>query len=91
MNRIATCLLLLCASSMASAHDVRMHGPNGDGGDCSDAKTTAGVLRAPAAKPAGSATSHAKSKAALPLHAGGDDDTSPHMPRWHSFLPGMFR
>jgi hypothetical protein len=90
MNRTATCLLLLCASAMAGAHEVRMHGPNGDGG-CNETKATPSVMQTPAAKPAGSSLSHAKTKAPTTFHAGGDDDNSPHMPRWHSFLPGMFR
>jgi hypothetical protein len=88
MNRIAPCLLLLCVSAMAGAHEVRMHGPNGDGG-CSDAKATPATLATPPAKPAGA--THAKAKTAPVFRAGGDDDNSPHMPRWHSFLPGMFR
>ena len=103
MNRIAPCLLLLCVSAMAGAHEVRMHGPNGDGG-CSDAKATPATLATPPAKPAGAThaatthttthtahATHAKAKTAPLLRAGGDDDNSPHMPRWHSFLPGMFR
>jgi len=92
MNRIVICLILLTASSMASARDMRMHGPNGDGGDCPEAATS-GAAAAPAAattKPAPTAIAHTKAKTP-PLFRGGDDDAMPHMPRWHSFLPGMFR
>jgi len=88
MTRYALCLFLLCSSAMVSARDVRMHGPNGDGGACSE---PASAPAAVASKPAStSAISHAKVKTP-PLFRGGDDDSTPHMPRWHSFLPGMFR
>lgn len=88
MSRYAICLLLLCTSAIVSARDVRMHGANGDGGACAEPAAAVTVV---AAKPTTTtATSHAKIKAP-PLFRGGDDDSATHMPRWHSFLPGMFR
>ena len=91
MIRYAFCLLLLCTSTMVSARDVRMHGANGDGGACAEPTSAPSAPITPAAKPAAvSATGHAKAKTP-PLFRGGDDDSTPHMPRWHSFLPGMFR
>ena len=91
MIRYAFCLLLLCTSAMVSARDVRMHSANGDGGACSEPTSAPSAATAPAARPATTAaTSHAKVKTP-PLFRGGDDDSTPHMPRWHSFLPGMFR
>lgn len=88
MSRYAICLLLLCTSAIVSARDVRMHGANGDGGACAEPAAAPAVV---APKPATTtATSHAKIKTP-PLFRGGDDDSAPHMPRWHSFLPGMFR
>jgi hypothetical protein len=90
MTRYALCLFLLCSSAMVSARDVRMHGANGDGGACAEPASPAGAI-ATTAKPATTtAASHAKIKAPT-LFRGGDDDATPHMPRWHSFLPGMFR
>lgn len=91
MNRYGLCLLLLCISSIVSARDVRMHGANGDGGACPDA-TAASVNPATttAAKPASTTLNPGKVKAPI-LFRGGDDDVGPHTPRWHSFLPGMFR
>jgi hypothetical protein len=92
MNRTAVCLLLLSASWMVSARDVRMHGANGDGGDCPEAAAAAPAAPvATPAKPARSATTHSKVKSPPLFRGGGDDDAMPHMPRWHSFLPGMFR
>lgn len=87
MNRYALCLLLLGLSAFADARDVRMHGANGDGG------AEASVAPAPPptpAKPSGTTTAHGKAKTP-PLFRGGEDDSGPHAPRWHSFLPGMFR
>jgi hypothetical protein len=91
MNRYVLCLLLLCISSIVSARDVRLHGANGDGGACPDS-TTAPVVPATttAAKPAPTTLGRGKTKAPT-LFRGGDDDVGPHTPRWHSFLPGMFR
>jgi len=88
MNRYALCLLLLSLSAFADARDVRMHGANGDGG--SDACAVPAAPAPAPTKQASSATSHGKAKTP-PLFRGGDDDSSPHAPRWHSFLPGMFR
>jgi len=88
MSRYALCLLLLSLSAFADARDVRMHGANGDGG--SDACPVAATPAPAPAKQTSTATLHAKAKTP-PLFRGGDDDSGPHAPRWHSFLPGMFR
>jgi hypothetical protein len=83
------CLLLLSAGSMAGAREVRLHGPNGDGG-CPDAATPA-TAAAPT-KAATSTTTHTdKIKPVITVRGGGDDNGVSHAPRWHSFLPGMFR
>jgi hypothetical protein len=89
MNRSAVCLLLLLGmSSMANARDVRMHGPNGDGGALTDSRTAvAPPLPAARHEPA---PTQAKVKAPPPFRSG-DDDGGSRTPRWHSFLPGMFR
>ena len=87
MNRYALCLLLLSLSAFADARDVRMHGANGDGG--AESNVAPAPVPAPA-RPAASPASHVKAKTP-PLFRGGDEDTGPHAPRWHSFLPGMFR
>jgi hypothetical protein len=84
------CLLLLSASSMAGAREVRLHGPNGDGG-CPDTATPATAAAAPT-KVATPTTTHAdKIKPVITVRGGGDDNGVSHAPRWHSFLPGMFR
>lgn len=90
MTRYAFCLFLLCASAVVSARDVRMHGPNGDGARSDPVPSPSVAVAAPPAKSAGGAIGEAKVKAP-PLFRDGDDDAGPHLPRWHSFLPGMFR
>ncbi len=95
---MSLCLLLLAlgAASVASAttREVAMHGPNGDGGgECSAPESTAPATARAATDP--KATKPAKRapatriKPIVPVR-GGDDDAA-HAPRWHSFLPGMFR
>lgn len=82
-------LLLLSAGSMAGAREVRLHGPNGDGG-CPDAATPVAVT-APAKSAATTTTHGTKIKPVITVRGGGDDTSTSHAPRWHSFLPGMFR
>lgn len=89
--RSRTARLLLAASLFAlsagaSARDVRMHGPNGDGGSCPDAtEETDAPVPAPKRTQAGARD---KAKSAPMMRSAGDSTTRP---RWHSFLPGMFR
>lgn len=97
---LALCLLSSAAAAAgAGAREPRMHGPGGDGGECTTADAGGAPDAAtPAAKPA--ATTAAKPATTAPARikpvvtvrgGGGDDATSTHAPRWHSFLPGMFR
>ena len=90
MTRTAWCLLLLLACFAASARDVRMHGPNGDGGTCPDAVAAPSIIPITPATRHAPVMNHGKAKAPSPFR-GSDDDGVPRMPRWHSFLPGMFR
>lgn len=89
MTRYAVCLLLLFASSMVAARDVRMHGANGDGGDC-PAAAAAPNATAGTAKHAMPVVNRGKTRAPT-FFRGGDEEIGTHTPRWHSFLPGMFR
>lgn len=85
-------LLLGAVGSAAAVNsDVRMHGANGDGGGCADAATPAAVpAQATTTKPATTTNHASKIKPVIGVRGGGDDGGS-HAPRWHSFLPGMFR
>jgi hypothetical protein len=78
-------MTLLFAAASAEAREVRMAGAGGDGSGCSTdyaGSATSDVDPARVAKPSTS------DKPAIPR--GADADAS-RPPRWHSFLPGMFR
>jgi len=84
----------LSAAAAATTREVALHGPNGDGGgecDTADAPATTAVVAADskAAKPPKKAPPATRIKPIVPVRSGGDDGV--HAPRWHSFLPGMFR
>src|SRR3546814_3634482 len=90
------CLLLVSAGAFAEAREVRMQGPNSGGGECVEAEADtvesdvpgieAGTKATPATKPAGTST---RIKPVMGVRGG--DGGGGHSPRWHSFLPGMFR
>lgn len=96
---LALCLLFAATAATAGNVQPRMHGPGGDGGECTAADAgSAPDAAAPATKPATAttakpaATTPARIKPVVTVRGGGSDDaTSAHAPRWHSFLPGMFR
>jgi len=94
MVRLSLALLLLCACASASAREVRLQSPNGETGTCPEVEAQApadpapktAAAHAPARKPAAK-------PAAAPSQGGGGGDATVRSqgPRWHSFLPGMFR
>lgn len=92
--RLALCLLLLCASFPLMARDVRMMSANGDsgGGNCQDDSVARGEeasIRPSPIKPATHVVKPAKAKPSVSRASDNLGDIRP--PRWHSFLPGMFR
>ena len=94
MSRIAACLLLVCVSASVSARDIRLQSPSGDGGRCPEvaaavAESNASVTTT---KPHATPAPATRAKVSKPVSARGESDT-PRIsaPRWHSFLPGMFR
>jgi hypothetical protein len=93
MIRIAACLLLVCVSTTAAARDIRMQGANGDGGRCPEVVAAAAEANATTGKAQPAASTPApRAKTTKPASARSEGDT-PRIsaPRWHSFLPGMFR
>ena len=76
---------LFALSAAAAPRDVRMQSPNGDGGTCPDAVAEA---ESPAPQAPKRAATREKAKATPMMRSGGDASAKP---RWHSFLPGMFR
>jgi hypothetical protein len=97
---LALCLLSSAAAVSAGNREPRMHGPGGDGGECTQADTGTTPDAAPAATtttakpgatPAVKPPAATHIKPAITVRGGSDDGSSVHAPRWHSFLPGMFR
>ena len=85
MRRVGLSLLILLACANVTAREVRLSGPDGNGGaDMTPAKAEA---RKPAAAPRDAASNH-DTRVRPSVH--GDTVTAPRA-RWHSFLPGMFR
>jgi len=93
-RRLFFCLLLLCASFPLMARDIRMMGANGDSGSCQDTSSqAAGSQNKPSTSKAvaDAAKTHAKPGTTHAAIGGGDGVSDVRPPRWHSFLPGMFR
>lgn len=90
MRPIAHCLILLMAPLAAHASDALTS--TGRGGcvyspaeaERTSTSTTSAAAPPASTKPSASGTS---------TGGGGDDDVLPRLraPKWHSFLPGMFR
>ena len=86
MFRICLCLLIALASAGVAARDAKMSSANG--GSCpesiadKDEATSASVRKAPPAR---------ETKAKPTVHSDSVGNARMQSPRWHSFLPGMFR
>ncbi len=90
---LAGLMLGAIGTTAAVTRDVRMHGPNGEGGgSCPDTTTPAPATTAPSKTAPETASHGGKTKPVISVRGStGGDDGSSHSPRWHSFLPGMFR
>ena len=97
---LSLCLLLASAGAFAEARDVRMQGPNSGGGECVEADpaladldedVVPGVDASAAAKQATKPTGSTRIKPVIGVRGGDAGGSNAHSPRWHSFLPGMFR
>ena len=85
MLRLCLCMLIVMSSATAAAREVRLSSPNSgacpDAAAESDEKTTGPTAIRPAVAP----------KKALKPSVHGDVHSPLRSPRWHSYLPGMFR
>ncbi|RPE79672.1 hypothetical protein [Vulcaniibacterium tengchongense] len=86
MLRICLSLLIAIASATVVAGEVKRSSPNGDG--CADAANERAGARSDADHASGGARPSKSGKPSLSGDGGGNRLQSP---RWHSFLPGMFR
>lgn len=93
MRRVAPCLILLLAPALAWAASGSYADP--DRGSCVDAQPSAAHGTAPDADPAPAAHAGSERPHSTATQGGGNDGElmvpRMRMPRWHSFLPGMFR
>ncbi|HEY5612950.1 MAG TPA: hypothetical protein VIK70_05110 [Lysobacter sp.] len=84
--RICLCLLIVLASSGAAARDIKLSSANGE--SCPDSiaddrdPARASVRNAPPAR---------ETRAKPSVHGDAVGSGRLQSPRWHSFLPGMFR
>lgn len=94
-TRSAIALLLMCACTVAAARAVPSHGANGDGGSCPElaAARAQAEQKAPLHQPPerGGALAPAAGGKPAAARESGNANTRLQAPRWHSFLPGMFR
>jgi hypothetical protein len=87
MRRIALSLLVLLACADVTAREVRLSGPDGNGGTSDVVTAPKAATRKPAVAPRDAAP--VRDTPVRPsVH--GDAGNAPRT-RWHSFLPGMFR
>lgn len=89
-RRLLTCLLLFCVTLPVAARDAKMSGANGDGGTCPD-HLSAGIDDAAAVRGDQRAAPAAATREKAPVSRGTESENAVRPPRWHSFLPGMFR
>jgi hypothetical protein len=87
MRRIVVCLLIVLASASVAARESKLS--DADGGSCPSRETRSSAVRV--RDPAPMAMPVKKTKASLPGNSGGGDEVRLQSPRWHRFLPGMFR
>ena len=85
MRRIVVCLLIALASATVAARESKLS--DADGGSCPSQRSSAARTRDPAPM----AVPVKKTKASLPSNGGSVDEVRLQSPRWHRFLPGMFR
>ncbi|MEG3158645.1 hypothetical protein ACKVMH_12340 [Lysobacter zhanggongensis] len=83
MLRLCICLVFIALSAGVAAREIKMSSPNS--GACKDAAVVA--KGDPAAVPARAEARETRIKPSI--HS--DTATRVSSPRWHSFLPGMFR
>src|SRR5690606_29318884 len=94
-RRLLLALLPLCLAfaggATAGSHEVALHGPNGNGGDCDRPAAAPPEAASPKPVPTNPPKRSHRIKPVVTVRSGDSDDSSASTPRWHSFLPGMFR
>lgn len=86
MLRICLCLLLAVASTSVAAREVKLSAPGGE--SCDEQAHGKQAERSGVAAPVPSAR---ETKVKPSVHSDAGPAGRLQSPRWHSFLPGMFR
>jgi hypothetical protein len=89
MFRICLCLLIVVASSTSAAREIKLSSANS--GSCPESIALEREAARPEARAAAAPARTTKAKPALHSDAAGSSNARIQSPRWHSFLPGMFR
>jgi len=87
MRRIVVCLLIALASASVAARESRLS--DAEGGSCRGAQSS--ITRTSERDTPALPAPAKKSKSLPSSNGGGGDDVRLPSPRWHRFLPGMFR
>lgn len=90
LSPILLSVALLCASGLGMAAESRQLSPDGDG-SCPETAAAADEADPDAAAAPARRTQKAKPAPAARSGGGGAAGQRNTAPRWHSFLPGMFR
>lgn len=77
-------VLLMCLALPAEGREIRMAGAGGDGTGCNTDYPSGAAAEAAPIRPA------PRPEDKAPMSRGSDPEAA-RPPRWHSFLPGMFR
>ena len=87
MFRICLCLLIVVASSTVAAREIKLSSANS--GSCPEASSIAreNIRANPRATPPPRETKSVRPS----VHSDASNGGRMQSPRWHSFLPGMFR
>ena len=83
--RILPVAFMLCLALPAEARDARMAAPGADGTACTTDYAGSAAPEVDPARPA------RRPESEKPTMSRGSDAEASRPPRWHSFLPGMFR
>ncbi|QSX73718.1 hypothetical protein HIV01_010755 [Lysobacter arenosi] len=89
MFRICLCLLIVVASSTSAAREIKLSSANS--GSCPESIALEREAARPEARATAAPARETKAKPALHSDAAGSSNSRIQSPRWHSFLPGMFR
>lgn len=88
-SKVLLCMMLCCLALPAMAREASMLSPGGSCAITQDESTDADAARGTADKRAAQAPP--ATRTTPPQRRSSEAESAARPPRWHSFLPGMFR